>query len=150
MPWITYEDVEPIIQTGLSDDPYIEGLIDHVQGLAESVIGDQGSGPLDPGPLASVFAEIVARRWRGGKAASSNPAGYQSESVEDYSYSVPTGSHLAGNAGLGLTKAERKDLKAAVGRTGLWVQPTTRGNVETAPRHHSEIDDWLTPESIGN
>jgi hypothetical protein len=38
-----------------------------------------------------------------------------------------------GAAGLGLTNREISQLRRAAGRTGLWVQPTSRGDhLETA------------------
>jgi hypothetical protein len=54
-----------------------------------------------------------------------NPQGFRSESAGDYSYQRP-------EAGLGLmlTEAELRIIRRAVGRTGLWTQPLTRGTDE--------------------
>lgn len=138
MAWITSTAVEPLVQTDLSADTFISALINHAEALAEIEVGVQ-TEPVSAG-LQAVLAQIVARMWRAGQGAAVNPGGFQSETSPEYGYSVPTGPTLA--AGLGLTNQEKKDLKRAAGVNGLWVQPTTRGDVETA-RLSSELDDWL-------
>jgi hypothetical protein len=141
MSWVAPEEITAIYPNLATEDAdYIQALIDHAQGLAEVIVGTQAT----PGVgLQSTLKEIVLRFWRGNKAAEGNPAGFQSESVEDYSYSVPTGgAHFSQATGLGLTKHEKKNLRSAVGRSGLWMLPTTRGNVETAPSD-ADTDAWV-------
>jgi hypothetical protein len=130
MAWITSAQVSVVLQTDLSADTWIDDLIDHVQGLAEVEIGTQ-TEPVGLG-LQSVFAQIVARMWRAGKAAASNPSGYQSEQIDDYRYATPVGGAPI-VAGLALTKTERAALKKAVGQSQFWVQPTMQNaGLETA------------------
>lgn len=140
MAWITPEEVTAVFpDLATEDTDYIQALIDQVQGLAEVIIGAQATPSAG---LKATMNQIVVRFWRGNKAATANPSGHQSESVEDYSYSDPTGGSFSQASGLGLTDREKKALRSAVGRTGLWVQPTTRGNVETAPRQN-DADEWV-------
>jgi hypothetical protein len=127
--WITTKRVETVVQTDLTNDPYVLELIDHAQGLAEAEIGTQDTPSR---ALQSVFAEIVARMWRAGRAAAANPAGFDSETTGPFAYSA---SSAAVGSGLGLTDREKAQLRAAVGKTGLWVQPLTRNSgLEMAPR----------------
>lgn len=117
MAWITSTDVEPVLQTDLSSDDYIDGLIAHCEALAEGIVGEQDE-PVSA-QLKAVLAQIVARMWRGGRQAASNPEGFQSASIaEEFSYSVPTGAHI--DAGLGLTNREKKDLRRAAGVAPVW------------------------------
>lgn len=127
MAWITFDQVEVLLQQNLDHDPYVIGLIDHAQGLAEVEIGEQEE-PVSR-RLQSVLANVVARMWQSGQSAQINPAGLQSETTGPHTIQDPR----AGTAGLGLTDREKDQLRKAVGRTGLWVQPTTRGPLETAP-----------------
>lgn len=139
MAWITYIQVEPLVQTDLSTDEWIDDLISHVEGLAEVEIGAQ-TEPVSTA-IQTILAQIVARMWRAGRAASTNPAGFQSETSPEYGYSVPTGSHL--EAGFGLTYREKKDLRKAAGLGGLWVQPLTSGTLETSSISMStDSDVW--------
>lgn len=139
MTWINRIDVAVVLQRDLDDDPWIDDLILQVQGLCEIEIGEQEE-PV-PRPLAALVTQITARHYRAGVGAAANPAGFQTESIEDYTYTVPTGAHI--EAGLGLTKREKADLRRAVGRgTGLWVQPTTRGPVETPGPECDPLEAW--------
>src|SRR5690606_28266626 len=108
MPWIDSDAVEPLVRTDLSSDPWIDGLIDHAQSLAENLVGEHDAPSAG---LQAVLANIVARMWRAGHAATVNPAGFQSETSPEYGYSVPTGPSFV--AGLGLTNQEKRDLKKA-------------------------------------
>jgi hypothetical protein len=127
--WITSEIVGVLVRTDLSADTFIDDLIDHVQGLSENEIGEQA----DPSNgLKAVFAEIVARKWRAGRAAEMNPAGFQSDSAGPYSMSDPG---ARAGVGLGLTDREKQDLRRAVGLGGMWLQPTSRSDrLETSGR----------------
>jgi hypothetical protein len=128
--WIDHVPVGVLVQTDLSGDDYIEGLIAQAQGLAEVEVGTQATPSAG---LKAVLAQIVARMWQAGKSAQVNPAAMQSETVGPFNYQNPN----AGTAGLGLTNREKAALRKAAGVTGLWIQPTTRGEVETAPIHEN-------------
>jgi hypothetical protein len=135
MAWITPHQVGAVLHTDLSGDPWIDDLIEHVEGLCEVEIGEQDE-PISR-RLAAVVTQIAARMWRAAVAAEGNPEGISQETIGAYSYSQST------IAALGLTNAEKDSLRKAVGRTGLWVQPTTRGPVETAV-----IGRWLDDEVL--
>lgn len=127
--WITPQDVEKIVQLDLTEDEWITDLITHCQALAEVEIGEQET---PTSRLKAIFAEIVASKWRAGQAAKINPAGEEAEGTGPFSVNHAN----ARAAGLGLTDREIKQLKKAVGQSGLWVQPTTRGGgLETPPIH---------------
>lgn len=137
MAWITQADVAAVYPAVTGADDF-DALIDHVQALAEIEIGTQ-TEPVTS-KLKAVTVDITYRAWRARKAGELNPAGYQSEAIDEYSYQLPQGPVL--EAGFGLTNREITRLRKAVGETGLWVQPTTRGPLETAPSHHAD-DDWF-------
>lgn len=125
--WITPAPVEALLQTDLSDDPYILELVDHAQSLAELEIGEQATPSR---ALKAVVAQIVARMWQAGKDAHENPSGANMEVAGPFT----TQRTNAGVAGLGLTDREKSLLRQAVKQSGLWVQPTSRGTtLETAP-----------------
>lgn len=140
MAWITSEQVETVLRTDLSTDVYIDDLIVQAQGLAEVEIPAQ-TEPVTQA-LQSVLVQIVARMWRAGKSAEINPAALQSETTGPHTFQDVQ----AGAAGLGLTNREIKALKKAAGVTGLWVQPTKRGDyLETAPGYDDELIDLTDP-----
>lgn len=141
MSWITERQVSTLLQTDLSDDPHIDGLIAHVQGLAEVEIGEQATPSAG---VQSITAQIVARMWQAGQSAKINPAALQSDTVGPFTIQDPN----AGAAGLGLTNREKASLKKAVGKTGIWVQPTTRGDIETPPIHEDALVDALDPINV--
>lgn len=68
-----------------------------------------------PGAVRAVVLRMVDRAIR-------NPDGFSAESDGDYSYQ-----RTQVEPGVYLTDAERAILRRATGRTGLWTQPTTRG-----------------------
>jgi hypothetical protein len=143
MAWIDSARVETLLQRDLSEDPWIDGLIDHAQGLAEIVIGAQTEPVANR--LQSALAQIVARMWQAGQSAQINPGALQSETTGPFTFQDVR----AGAAGLGLTNREKELLRSAVGKTGLWVQPTTRGDhLETAPVHHAELEDTTDPIDV--
>ena len=125
MAWITFAAVEPLVRADLSADPWIGGLIDNAQGLAEVEIGEQAE-PISTG-LQAILAQIVARMWQDSMSAEANPAGMAGESIDGYSFQDRT----PGTAGLGLTNREKAALKRAAGILPLTVVSTTRGNLET-------------------
>lgn len=131
MAWITPGDVIAVYP---SVSPS-QALCDHVQGLAESVIGSQ-TEPVST-RLKAVMVDIVARFWSKSQAAATSPAGYQRERIDDYEYEMPDG---AGGIGLGLTDAEKEALLLAVGRSILGSIGTTRGSVEMAEPWNPVLD----------
>lgn len=93
-----------------------------VLSLASDMVRDEAGKDWTP--------EDVPRRVRAivlavAERAVRNPDGFSSESAGDYSYQrvgVP-----GGIGGLYLTKDEIKILTRLSGKSGLWVQPTTKG-----------------------
>lgn len=73
---------------------------------------------------ALVPASVRAVVLRSAERAMRNPGGFSSESSGDYSYQR-TGTQ---QPGVFLTDGELRILRRAVGRTGLWTQPVTRGD----------------------
>lgn len=125
MAWITSDVVEVLLQTDLSGDAYIDGLIDHAEALAEAEVGAK-TEPVSAA-LQAVLAQIVARMWRAGKSAQANPAGLTMEQTGPFAMQDPN----AGSAGLGLTNREIKALRRAAGLLQVGILPTTRGELET-------------------
>jgi hypothetical protein len=72
---------------------------------------------LVPGSVRAVVLKAAERAMR-------NPGGYSSESSGDYSFQ-----RNGAQFGVYLTDAELKIIRRSVGRTGLWTQPVTRGEV---------------------
>jgi hypothetical protein len=63
-----------------------------------------------------------------------NPEGYSSEAAGDYSYQR---NGAVGEGGMYLTERELKIIRRAAGRTGLWIQATTRGDL------HASNTAWM-------
>jgi hypothetical protein len=123
MVWITPADVTAVYA---SDDP-TTAFVDHVQALAEIEIGTIASPTTK---LKAVMVEIVHRMW----AAINDDPNVTQEQLGSWSSSR--------RSGLSLTNAEKRLLRKAVGRTGLYVQGTTREDqLETAGP--TTGDDWL-------
>lgn len=144
MAWIDSSEVEAILRRDLADDQWIDDLIDHAQGLAETEIGEQAA---PSNRLRSQFAAIVARMWQDGESARINPAGLAMEVTGPFT--IQDGS--PGTAGLGLTNREKAALRRAVGKKSIGVLQTTRGDLETPPviDDHTvfpaETDPWNLP-----
>ena len=134
--WVETDEVGTLLQTDLTDDPWIEGTILHAQELVEAEIGAQPDVPdhehppgvpdFLPAGLKAVVTQISARLWRAGKAAAANPEGRTQDTLGPHSF---TAGPFA--AGFGLTKGEKKQL--ARFRSPLWVQPITVGGVTEPP-----------------
>lgn len=138
MAWINKSAVAVLLQTDLDEDPFIDALIDHAQGLAEIEVGEQD----DPSTgLQSALAQIVARMWQAGQSAKVNPAGLQGQMAGPFNVQNPNG----GAAGLGLTNREKALLRKAAGKTGLWVQPTSRADDLETPPTHRDLEDPTDP-----
>lgn len=136
MSWITPSDVTAVYPSVTPT----QGLCDHVQGLAESVIGTQAE-PISV-RLKAAMVEIVTRFWQKDQTSSTNPSGYQRERTDDYEYEQFPGS---GGLGLSLTDAEKEMLLAAVGRSPLGSIGTTRGDVEMA-EPATQVVDFADPD----
>lgn len=128
MSWITPEDVEAVYPDTTVTQPFL----DHLQSLAEVCTGIQET-PISA-HLKAAFIEVAQRK---SLAGDHNPQGLTSETLGSYSYQQP------GAPGLGLTKAECRSLKRAVGKSGLSAIAITRGEVETPPIHHDDILEGL-------
>lgn len=134
MAWITTDAVTVLLQTDLTDDEYVEALINHAQALAEVEVGTVAEPSAG---LKAVLAQVVARMWQAGKNAQVNPAAMTMEVAGPFTFQTAT----AGVAGLGLTNREKDQLKKAAGSSPFWVQPTTRGDIlETPPITDDESD----------
>lgn len=126
MAWIEPSDVSDVYSTVTPT----QALCDHIQGLAESVIGEQDE-PISK-KLKAVMVEIITQFWAKTKQSEKNPDGFRSERVDDYEYVNFDGS---GALGLGLTDKAKKALRLAAGLHPLQVVSTTRnagGEVEMA------------------
>lgn len=89
---------------------------------AETVVdfgADAEARPWVPDAIASLTMQVAQRSF-------SNPDGLSQESTGEWSGSSPDAS-----SDTYLKKSERELVGKAVGRSGLWVQPTTRGKPET-------------------
>lgn len=98
----------------------------------ETWLDDDGNLDDVPDEIVGVVATMVER-------ASRNPAGVTQEAAGPFSRSF--GSDAA--ARLYLTKPEKLVVRNAVGRTGLGVVATTRGELETGPIYDHDLDDTL-------
>jgi hypothetical protein len=139
--WITPDRVAAILKTDLSGDPWILELIAQAQGLVEIEVGPQTAPSVG---MQAALAQIVARMWRAGEDAKANPPGNQQQTVGPFSFQNNNG----GAAGLGLTNREKAAVRKAAGKSGLWVQPTSRGDhLETAP-NGARVADLTDPVDI--
>lgn len=121
--WVQPEDIAEVYGAEVS-----EGFIRHVQSLAESCVGEHETVS---NRLKAAFVDVVYRKHL---ATTHNPEGATQETLGSWSYSVSNA------PGLGLTDRDCKALKKAAGISGLWVQPLTRGPVETSGQPR---DNWL-------
>lgn len=99
----------------------VRAVLDDVSALVRDVAGRDflnEAGTALEGVPHSVRAVVLKASER----AMRNPDGYQSESVGDYSYA-----RRGAEDGTYLTEREETLIRRAMGRTGLWTQPTTRG-----------------------
>jgi hypothetical protein len=98
------------------------GLLDDASALVRDVAGktwiDPGTGLLEPVPGSIRWVVL-----RAAERAIRNPQGFSSESAGDYSYQ-----RTGVEPGVYLTEGEEKAIRKAIGKTGLWTQPVTRGD----------------------
>jgi hypothetical protein len=123
MSWVTPENVEAVYPNSNVSAAFIA----HVQSLAEICVGEHDE---PSAKLKAAFTDVVYRKHL---ATVNNPEAVNQETLGSYSYS------MTGAPGLGLTDKDCKSLKKAAGLSGLWVQPTTRGPVETPSDRLQEV-----------
>lgn len=95
-------------------------LLDDASALVRDVAGKDWIDPVT-GALLSVPGTIRATVLRMVDRAVRNPDGFSAESAGDYSYQ-----RTGVQPGIYLTDAEEKAIRRALGKSGLWNQPTTR------------------------
>lgn len=95
-------------------------LLDDASALVRDVAGKDWIDP-DTGELQSVPGSIKATVLRMVERAMRNPEGFSAESAGDYSYQ-----RTGVQPGIYLTEGEERTIRRALGKTGLWNQPTTR------------------------
>jgi hypothetical protein len=95
-------------------------LLDDASSLVRDVAGKDWIDP-DTGALEPVPGTVRATVLRAVERAVRNPEGFSAESAGDYSYQ-----RTGVQPGIYLTEAEEKAIRRAIGKSGLWNQPTTR------------------------
>lgn len=123
LPLATVEDVESRLarQFTVDETTRVTALLDDASALVRD---EAGRTWLDVnGVLEAVPAAVRAVVLRAVERAVRNPQGFSAESAGDYSYQ-----RTGVEQGVYLTEQERKILRRAIGRTGLWTQPVTRGD----------------------
>jgi hypothetical protein len=100
----------------------VNALLDDASALTRDEAGMTWIDP-DTGLLTAVPGSIRAVVLRAAERAVRNPQGFSAESAGDYSYQ-----RTNVEPGVYLTEGERHIIRKAIGRTGLWTQPTTRGD----------------------
>lgn len=97
---------------------HVEALIDDVSALVRDEAGTTWIDP-ETGQVAGVPASVRAVVLRVAERVVTNPDNLRQESSGDYSYSYR-------DASLDLTASDRRIIRRAMGRTGLWTQPVER------------------------
>lgn len=100
----------------------VEALLDDASALVRDEAGITWTDP-DTGQLTLVPGSVRAVVLRSVERAVRNPQGFSAESAGDYSYQ-----RTNVEPGVYLTDGERQIIRRAIGRTGLWTQPVTRGD----------------------
>jgi hypothetical protein len=96
----------------------VAALLDDASALVYDVAGTSWATPQEvPGTIRYVVLRAVERAFR-------NPDGFSAESDGDYSYQ-----RTGVEPGIYLTPGEEKAIRRALGRGGLWTQPTERGDM---------------------
>jgi hypothetical protein len=121
-------DLQALLGRTLDGDELVRGvaLLQAATGLVYDEIGydkwvDQTTGRISRDQVPWSIRHIVARA---AERAMRNPGGYSSESSGDYTYQR-TG---VAAEGVYFTESEWRTIRRrSSSRTGLWTQPTTRG-----------------------
>lgn len=98
----------------------VEALLEDASDLVRDVAGKDWIDP-DTGTLQPVPGTIRATVLRMVERAVRNPEGFSAESAGDYSYQ-----RTGVQQGIYITEGEERAVRRALGKTGLWNQPTTR------------------------
>lgn len=104
----------------------VVALLDDASALVCDEAGKDWIDP-DTGELTAVPGSVRAVVLRAVERAIRNPQGFSAEASGDYSYQ-----RTNVEPGIYLTEAERAIIRKALGRTGLWTQPVTRGDAYLA------------------
>lgn len=124
LPLATVADLEARLGRTF-DEPELSrivALLDDASALARDVAGKTWIDP-DTGDLQPVPGSV---RWvvlRAAERAVRNPDGFSSETAGNYSYQ-----RTGVEPGVYLTEGEERAIRRALGKTGLWTQPVTRGD----------------------
>lgn len=96
-----------------------------IEDASELVMLEAGRDWIDPdtGELTGVPGSVRAVVLRAVERAIRNPQGFSAEAAGDYSYQ-----RTNVEPGVYLTDAEKAIIRKAIGKTGLWTQPVTRGD----------------------
>jgi hypothetical protein len=97
-------------------------LLDDASALARDVAGRTWTDPVT-GALLTVPGSVRWAVLRAAERAIRNPDGFSSESAGDYSYQ-----RTGVQPGVYLTDGEERAIRGAIGKSGLWTQPITRGD----------------------
>lgn len=81
---------------------------------------DDATVAIPPAIIRTIALRVAERSYR-------NPEGFSSESAADYSYQR---NGATGEGGLYFTERELKQIRRAAGRSGMWTQKVTRGDLE--------------------
>lgn len=103
----------------------VEAVLDDVSALVRDEAGRTWINP-ETGVVEGVPASIRAVVLRIAERVMRNPQGYKAESAGDYSYQRSD----ADDNGIYLSERDIQIIRRALGRTGLWTQPLTRGDDE--------------------
>lgn len=110
--------------TEAGDEAAAEAALDEASEIVREESGNTWVSPTDSSVItAPRIVKIIVLRVAERKLR--NPDGLSSETAGDYSYQR---NGVGADGGLYLTPWEIKVLNRQSGRTGLWVQPTTRGD----------------------
>lgn len=97
-------------------------LLDDASALVRDIAGKTWIDPVTD-TLLPVPGSIRWSVLRAAERAIRNPEGFSSESAGDYSYQ-----RTGVQPGVYLTESEEKSIRKAIGRSGMWTQPVTRGD----------------------
>lgn len=110
-----------------------ESFLDDASALVRDEAGLTWIDPIT-GEVTGVPASIRTIVLRMAERVIRNPEGYKQESAGDYSYAFA-------NSEVYLTDAERRIIRRAIGRTGLWNQPVERGDSDIWNRYTLYCED---------
>jgi Phage protein Gp19/Gp15/Gp42 len=117
-------DIEARLGRVFVDDELgrVVALLDDASSLVRDEAGKDWIDP-DTGELTTVPGSIRAVVLRVVERAIRNPQGFSAEAAGDYSYQ-----RTGVEAGIYLDERDARTIRKALGRTGLWTQPVTRGD----------------------